>query len=959
MMKKFQITKINLENIKTYVSEEIIFSLGNNVLLGENGAGKSTILESIFLSIFGETVPGRRLVDMIRYGERQGRIITRFSVNGEDYRLVDEITRKDIDRATQSQVLQNETINETIAEGRNAVRAKIEEILDIDATTFISAVYASQGEIGKIVTSKESERKKLFDRLFQIDRYEKAWQNLSKVDKIINTQITILQGRSEDLREDVKSLPSIEAQITEKKKQLKNEKFQLIDLNKTYKDLDHMYNEIGSAVEEYRTLEGIKGSIEEEINSLETEINSNMIRLSTKTNTESLKITLSSFNKFLNSNENNLEKTKLSLDKTRNEEKELSVNLETIKHLERNLATLLHSTNEKQQQLNKDVKEISDEISELGLNVSKWQEKIPNIIEDSKQELQIHKKEMKKSNELLNKISVNDTKWKAQEESASRYQSRIVKNRLFLSKEAGDDWKNTLQEYSKIEFNVQIGNLEKEIIELDEITSQHKNKKSLLEMNINRIKEDLNHLNKLQGEETCPTCKQNLSVETLTKLCAELTEEKSQFCKEKKEVKQKLVGITSSLNDSKKKEMDLREKRRIYEKTSQTFDALLDLEKEKDVLEDKCEKLEDSIKKLKEKFSQEKANELEEMISHLEERISYINSTKKSIPRFIKISGQIKDELKEAKELKVKISQLKIKYTSKNLSEKTMEISQLSHLEDELNEVVSIMKVLIGKIKSQHKDSVNLKETISKLATIELLDGFKDREEIEENWKKMRDKIVTYKTSILTLKEEIIPPLEKQKKDLQEKTNQLAKLDEKTNQENKKKKIVSILRSLMRELPNRLLPNYIERISNTATEILQSIAPESDIQSIIVNDDYSLNIIRLGNIEDISVLSGGETIVIALTLRLAFAKEFSSLDTLILDEPTIFLDERRRGELVSVLEKNRLVGQMFVVTHDPDFERIADKTYLINKMRGETTISPIEVKDSREKESELVEFELA
>ena len=69
--------------------------------------------------------------------------------------------------------------------------------------------------------------------------------------------------------------------------------------------------------------------------------------------------------------------------------------------------------------------------------------------------------------------------------------------------------------------------------------------------------------------------------------------------------------------------------------------------------------------------------------------------------------------------------------------------------------------------------------------------------------------------------------------------------------------------------------------------------------------------------------------------------EFSSLDILILDEPTIFLDERRRGELVSVLEKERLIGQMFVVTHDQDFERIADKTHHLSKSNGETTLNPI------------------
>ncbi|NHK32025.1 MAG: AAA family ATPase, partial [Asgard group archaeon] len=88
-MKIFEINEIELENIKTYVYEKIKFSQGNNVLIGENGAGKSTILESIYLSLFGDTVSGRNLVDMIRFGQQQGKIVIRFTVDNALYRIED------------------------------------------------------------------------------------------------------------------------------------------------------------------------------------------------------------------------------------------------------------------------------------------------------------------------------------------------------------------------------------------------------------------------------------------------------------------------------------------------------------------------------------------------------------------------------------------------------------------------------------------------------------------------------------------------------------------------------------------------------------------------------------------------------------------------------------------------------------------------------------------------------
>jgi len=232
--------------------------------------------------------------------------------------------------------------------------------------------------------------------------------------------------------------------------------------------------------------------------------------------------------------------------------------------------------------------------------------------------------------------------------------------------------------------------------------------------------------------------------------------------------------------------------------------------------------------------------------------------------------------------------------------------------------------------------------------------------EIKSQREILSNEISGKESLVKSLNEQIIPPLLEQKNNLLEKEKNLKEKESNLKIENKKREITSILRALMRELPNRLLPNFIERINRAATDILQNIIPGSDIQSIILNDDYSLDIIRLGNLEKISVLSGGETIIIALALRLAFAKEFSALDSLILDEPTIFLDERRRGELVSVLERNRLVRQMFVVTHDPDFERISDKTYFITKEAGETTVKPIDgEKDDDASSPTLDGFELS
>ena len=76
---------------------------------------------------------------------------------------------------------------------------------------------------------------------------------------------------------------------------------------------------------------------------------------------------------------------------------------------------------------------------------------------------------------------------------------------------------------------------------------------------------------------------------------------------------------------------------------------------------------------------------------------------------------------------------------------------------------------------------------------------------------------------------------------------------------------------------------------------------------------------------DMDSLSGGEKVAVALALRLAIAQMMSSnkLDFIILDEPTIHLDEERRKSLVRIISDSFKEGlgplsQIIIITHDAE-----------------------------------------
>jgi DNA repair protein SbcC/Rad50 len=76
---------------------------------------------------------------------------------------------------------------------------------------------------------------------------------------------------------------------------------------------------------------------------------------------------------------------------------------------------------------------------------------------------------------------------------------------------------------------------------------------------------------------------------------------------------------------------------------------------------------------------------------------------------------------------------------------------------------------------------------------------------------------------------------------------------------------------------------------------------------------------------DMDSLSGGEKVAVALALRLGIANIMSSnkLDFIILDEPTIHLDDERRKSLVKIISeafKEGLgpISQTVIITHDAE-----------------------------------------
>lgn len=132
---------------------------------------------------------------------------------------------------------------------------------------------------------------------------------------------------------------------------------------------------------------------------------------------------------------------------------------------------------------------------------------------------------------------------------------------------------------------------------------------------------------------------------------------------------------------------------------------------------------------------------------------------------------------------------------------------------------------------------------------------------------------------------------------------------------------------IAREL-TRIARSELERKANTILSKLK-------LREISIGEGFELYVKLAGENFPIRNASGGERVAIAIALRLALAELAmgKSPTTLVLDEPTVYLDDERRGQIFSIIgELGRTLRQVIVITHDEKVVDIADSVIRVENI---------------------------
>ena len=927
-----KINRIHLENYRIHDKLDVEFDSGINLLLGENGKGKSSILEAIGYALFDSELRGGNQREAIKYGKKSAKIEIEFTgIDGEDY----IVTRK-IPGSTSIYKKDNPDFQLIGKEDR------IRELCGIKGDLkgiYDNVIVAKQNEFISSFKEKDNEREKIFNKVFNTDIYKKIYEGYSR-DAVNRYEKDIEIERSS--MENIAEIMEDPADIKEK---LEFEKGRAKEYNSSLALLNEEKSKVKEFLNSYNTLNLEIEKLTGEINAL----------------SESIKNKNEEFTKVANSiKESEISEKIVKENREKYEEyQKYSQEINILKIRKKELEKIKEECLLHEKEINSLEKLNSEIDGEIKVFENKKENNESLLLErknklfeiekeiiDKKGKSVEYKSELSKITPLLIKLEEFEKKLEVGENNIKNFEIKLEEKLEDINKE------KEKRKYLMSE------NLENQLSELEE----HEKNKKLLEDEI--LKKDLLLKENEEAFEMlktsyCPYLKEqckNLDGKNIDEYFKDKREKYIKEIEEKKntvkEINNKLINKNEIMEkiirlDTLSKEIDEKEVEFIQEKLKlETGKSKIENEK----LKLKNFKLENNIES-KEKLSEIKITlktkidsldllKSEEIKGGLEKEIENLNKNinielKNIEEKKIVIKENIKT-LEEKRnflnENKIFSNELIIINTNiDKLEKKTNSLERSSNLylenykkameKNELEKNLENIKIIIENNQMKFKEKSTLLELKRKdIESIELEKIQKKDEKITSDIEEIREKLGAVNSEVETLKKKL-DEVKKYEDLLKNKRKYLEKL-------NMKLELTKIFREKIKSMGKEVSKNMLKEIEILATENFRKITGRGE-KIVWSNEDKNKYVVFLdGDRGELKFeqLSGGEQVAVAISIRGAMSELFTESKFSIFDEPTNNLDtERRRSLADSIGEILKNLEQSIIVTHDDTFREMAQK----------------------------------
>jgi len=227
------ITSIELGDFLAHSNTKLEFGNGVTVFVGNNGAGKSSIIDAITFALFGQHTR-KSNKGLVKRGATQGFAKIAFSVNGKQYEAVRKIDSKGTLSAKFSDTTNDEQIEIAAGERKQfgeSMTHEVEKIIGLDFEKLKIASIVQQGELNAIINAKPKEFKELLNAIIGIDKLDVASESMKTVNKEFrekikaevgydDTHIEILLRDLENIQNEIQTAIPEKQQLELKQKEI-------------------------------------------------------------------------------------------------------------------------------------------------------------------------------------------------------------------------------------------------------------------------------------------------------------------------------------------------------------------------------------------------------------------------------------------------------------------------------------------------------------------------------------------------------------------------------------------------------------------------------------------------------------------------------------------------------------------------------------------------------------------